>query len=204
MVDQVAVSLEINDIWWNDDGWTLVPLTFLKTDIFLVCFSLASRISFENVSSIWLPLLQKHSPEVPFILVGNKSDLRQTQMPNHSKSVFRHLFNKPLLGLPRDLTRHVLQYFMELFVVELLKKTPKHLLSRDEYRALWGTRNGKELCIQYEEGLNLAKQIGAVKYMETSSVTSVGVKNVFDESIRSLLFKNTTPKKSRVRPCTIQ
>lgn len=50
---------------------------FLQTDVFLVCFSVASPSSFENVVSKWYPEIKHHCPDAPMILVGTKIDLRE-------------------------------------------------------------------------------------------------------------------------------
>ena len=47
--------------------------------MFLLCFSITSPPSFENVSSKWWPEINHHAPEVPFILVGTQADLRDDQ-----------------------------------------------------------------------------------------------------------------------------
>lgn len=41
-----------------------------QTSVFIVCFSLNSRASFDNISRKWLPELRTNSPKVPVLLVG--------------------------------------------------------------------------------------------------------------------------------------
>jgi Ras-related C3 botulinum toxin substrate 1 len=43
----------------------------------LVCFSIISPSSFENVSAKWYPEISHHCPSTPCILVGTKLDLRE-------------------------------------------------------------------------------------------------------------------------------
>ena len=47
------------------------------THVFLVCCSVVSRESLENVSAKWLPEITHYAKGVPFILVGTKADLRE-------------------------------------------------------------------------------------------------------------------------------
>jgi small GTP-binding protein len=78
MVDGKTVSLGLWDTYGQDDD-RLRPLSYPQTDIILVCFSISSPASFENVRSKWVPEISHHCPGVPFILVGTKSDLRDDQ-----------------------------------------------------------------------------------------------------------------------------
>jgi len=57
----------------------LRPLSYPRTDVFLCCFSVVSPPSFEAVQQKWVPELRHHCPNVPILLVGTKSDLRQDE-----------------------------------------------------------------------------------------------------------------------------
>jgi small GTP-binding protein len=102
---------------------------YTYTSVFLVCFSVASVASFENVREKWLPEIRHHCPEVPFILVGTKTDLRDSQQAGEKLE-------------PREKQR---------------------------------------VHVQSKAGHQLARELGAVKYLECSALTHEGVKDVFDE-----------------------
>ena len=52
-------------------------LNYPKTDVFVVAFSVASRKSLESAMKLWIPEVQLHCPNLPFILVGTKAELRE-------------------------------------------------------------------------------------------------------------------------------
>jgi Ras-related C3 botulinum toxin substrate 1 len=51
--------------------------------------------------------------------------------------------------------------------------------------------------ISFQMGQQMAKEIGAVKYLECSALTQKGLKNVFDEAIRAVLQPKVAPKKKK-------
>lgn len=57
-------------------------------------------------------------------------------------------------------------------------------------------REKNQTPITFEEGLEMAKQISATKYLECSALTQKGLKTVFDEAIRVVLCPPAAPKKS--------
>ncbi|KAL6458623.1 hypothetical protein MHYP_G00320950 [Metynnis hypsauchen] len=56
--------------------------------------------------------------------------------------------------------------------------------------------------ITYPQGLAMAKEIGAVKYLECSAVTQQGLKTTFDEAIRAVLYLPLLKKKKK-RKCLL-
>ncbi|CAG8708275.1 2214_t:CDS:2, partial [Cetraspora pellucida] len=57
------------DTTGQEDYNLLRPLSYPQTDVFLVCFSVASPASFENVKSKWIPEIRHHCPEIPYLIV---------------------------------------------------------------------------------------------------------------------------------------
>ncbi|KAF0025008.1 hypothetical protein F2P81_021889 [Scophthalmus maximus] len=118
-----------------------------QSDVFLICFSLVSPASFENVRAKWYPEVRHHCPNTPIILVGTKLDLR------------------------------------------------------DDKDTIERLRDKKLSPITYPQGLAMAREIGAVKYLECSALTQRGLKTVFDEAIRAVLCP--PPVKKRGKRCTM-
>ena len=107
----------------EEDYDRLRPLSYPCTDVFMVCFSVTDRVSFDSIKNKWIPELTHHVPGIPIILVGTKSDIRETS-------------NKTI---PRS---------------------------------------------DCEE---LAREINAVEYKETSALTQEGLKAGFDSAIRAVI-----------------
>ncbi|KAI7847265.1 rac protein [Circinella umbellata] len=143
MVDGKPINLGLWDTAGQEDYDRLRPLSYPQTDVFLICFSLVSPPSFENVKTKWYPEISHHAPNTPMILVGTKLDLRED------------------------------------------KQTIDRL------------REKRMAPLSYTQGLQMQKEIGAVKYLECSALTQKGLKNVFDEAIRAVLSPPARPTKKK-------
>eukprot|EP00164_Ancoracysta_twista_P000005 GFYU01000008.1.p2 GENE.GFYU01000008.1~~GFYU01000008.1.p2 ORF type:complete len:193 (-),score=67.67 GFYU01000008.1:389-967(-) len=142
MVDGRPVNLGLWDTAGQEDYDRLRPLSYPQTDVFLICFSVISPASFNNVKDKWYPEIRHHNPETPIILVGTKLDLREDG--------------------------------------DTLKQLSTKGLSP----------------ISTEQGHQLAKDIGAWKYLECSALTQKGLKAVFDDAIRAALSPKQEKKKT--------
>uniref|UniRef100_F6PNQ0 Uncharacterized protein n=1 Tax=Ciona intestinalis TaxID=7719 RepID=F6PNQ0_CIOIN len=147
MVDGRPVNLGLWDTAGQEDYDRLRPLSYPQTDVFLICFSVASPASYENVRAKWHPEVAHHCPETPVLLVGTKLDLRDD--------------------------------------ADTVNKLAEKKLS----------------TITTTQGLQMAKELGAVKYQECSALTQKGLKNVFDEAIRAVL--NPTRRVVQTKNCEI-
>merc|ERR1712137_753852 len=76
MVDGKPINLGLWDTAGQEDYDRLRPLSYPQTDVFLICYSIISPASFENVKAKWHPEIQHHNPNTPIILVGTELDLR--------------------------------------------------------------------------------------------------------------------------------
>jgi len=149
VVDGRPVNLGLWDTAGQEDYDRLRPLSYPQTDVFLICFSLVSPSSYENVRAKWFPEVRHHCPNTPIILVGTKLDLRSDRAT--------------------------------------LDKLQEKRLSP----------------IKFEQGLALAKEIDAVKYLECSAFTQNGLRIVFDETIRAVLYPQVKTKKKNKHRCDI-
>ncbi|KAJ1680382.1 GTPase Cdc42 [Spiromyces aspiralis] len=76
MIGDEPYTLGLFDTAGQEDYDRLRPLSYPQTDVFLVCFSVISTASFENVKEKWIPEVRHHCPGVPCLLVGTQIDLR--------------------------------------------------------------------------------------------------------------------------------
>uniref|UniRef100_A0A673ZNA6 Ras homolog family member Ca n=1 Tax=Salmo trutta TaxID=8032 RepID=A0A673ZNA6_SALTR len=87
-VDGKQVELALWDTAGQEDYDRLRPLSYPDTDVILMCFSIDSPDSLENIPEKWTPEVKHFCPNVPIILVGNKKDLRNDEHTRREKYKF--------------------------------------------------------------------------------------------------------------------
>lgn len=78
-IEDKTVELALWDTAGQEDYDRLRPLSYPDTDVILMCFSIDSPDSLENIPEKWVPEVKHFCPNVPIVLVGNKKDLRTDQ-----------------------------------------------------------------------------------------------------------------------------
>ncbi|KAI3409890.1 Rho GTPase [Globodera pallida] len=77
MIGGEPYTLGLFDTAGQEDYDRLRPLSYPQTDVFLVCFSVVTPASFENIKEKWVPEILHHCTKTPFLLVGTQVDLRE-------------------------------------------------------------------------------------------------------------------------------
>jgi Ras-related C3 botulinum toxin substrate 1 len=77
MVDGRIINLSLWDTAAQDEYDQRRHLSYPGTSVFIVCFSVDSPSSLENVKNKWHPEVKHYCPNTPLILVGTKADLRK-------------------------------------------------------------------------------------------------------------------------------
>ncbi|XP_040356398.2 ras-related C3 botulinum toxin substrate 1 [Ixodes scapularis] len=70
LCDGITTNLTLWDTAGQEDYERLRPLSYPGSDVFLLCFSISSEASFNNILTKWQPELKHHCPNTPYILIG--------------------------------------------------------------------------------------------------------------------------------------
>uniref|UniRef100_A0A3B4H6Y0 Ras homolog family member V n=1 Tax=Pundamilia nyererei TaxID=303518 RepID=A0A3B4H6Y0_9CICH len=84
-VNGIPTHIKLIDTAGQEMFGHLRSLCYVHVDVFILCFSLVNPISFDNITSKWIPQIRAANPISPIVLVGTQSDLR------HSVDVLIHL-----------------------------------------------------------------------------------------------------------------
>ena len=122
------------------------------TDLIMLCYSVDSKDSLENVESKWVGEIADNCPGVKLVLVALKCDLRENAE------------------------------------------------DEDEAAADAAGQREKKPMINYDQGLEVARRINALRYLECSAMRNRGVNEAFTEAARVAL---SVKKEREDGKCTI-
>lgn len=173
-IDGQQIQLSLWDTAGQEEFDKLRSLSYSDTHCIILCFSIDSHDSLENVKNKWVGEILEHCEGVKLILVALKADLRQSDNDDSNTNT-----------------------------------NEDSNLGTSAY-----TNNGQlKKLVTYEEGVAMAKQIGALRYLECSAMKNRGVKEVFTEAARIALTAkpasssgtttNPSDKSSSSSGCTI-
>eukprot|EP00689_Sawyeria_marylandensis_P002724 EC824423.1.p1 GENE.EC824423.1~~EC824423.1.p1 ORF type:complete len:207 (+),score=89.90 EC824423.1:46-666(+) len=77
VIDDKTINLGLWDTAGQEEFDRLRPLSYPGSNVFLIGFCVVNQSSYENVKQKWYPEVHHHSPYVPVILIGTKTDLRE-------------------------------------------------------------------------------------------------------------------------------
>ncbi|GFT16530.1 rho-related BTB domain-containing protein 1 [Nephila pilipes] len=157
VVDGVNVSLRLWDTFGDHDKDR--RFAYGRSDVVLLCFSIANPMSLRNCKVVWYPEIRRFCPSTPIVLVGCKNDLRY---------MYR---DEQFLSLCRD--RSPFFRGNHPCVSSRFPEFGRPLRESD--------------ILSPEQGRSIAKEIGA-PYYETSVLTHFGVNEVFENVIRAALL----------------
>lgn len=80
------IILEMWDTSGHDSYGQIRSLCYNNADVIIVCYAIDSPASLENVRKKWIPEIRCHCSQIPFVLVGTKSDLRLHKSDNKKLS----------------------------------------------------------------------------------------------------------------------
>ena len=82
-VDGRKFNVGLWDTAGNEEYDRLRPLSYPRTDVFILCYSINSATSLANITTKWFPEVVHHCPNVPILLLANKVDLRSDPATLH-------------------------------------------------------------------------------------------------------------------------
>ncbi|KAI4196879.1 MAG: hypothetical protein LQ350_006248 [Teloschistes chrysophthalmus] len=151
-VDGVHIELSLWDTAGQEEFDRLRSLSYDDTHTIMLCFSVDSKDSLENIESKWVGEIAENCQGVKLVLVALKCDLRTDEEDDENEDPSQ----------PRK--------------------------SND--------------MIDYKEGLDVARRIQALRYLECSAKRNRGVNEAFTEAARVALSVKTGNSSSSSK-CTI-
>lgn len=148
-VDGVHIELSLWDTAGQEEFDRLRSLSYDDTHAIMLCFSVDSKDSLENVESKWVGEIAENCQGVKLVLVALKCDLREQSADEEGEAA----------------------------------------------EGADGAQKEKKDMINYNQGLEVARRIGALRYLECSAMRNRGVNEAFTEAARVALSVKSNGEK---------
>ncbi|KAK6580517.1 hypothetical protein PZA11_006753 [Diplocarpon coronariae] len=148
-VDNVHIELSLWDTAGQEEFDRLRSLSYDDTHAIMLCFSVDSKDSLENIESKWVGEIAENCAGVKLVLVALKCDLREQTADDEGAAA----------------------------AAAAAAAAPEETGSPREKRDM----------IDYNQGLEVARRISALRYLECSAMRNRGVNEAFTEAARVAL-----------------
>ncbi|XP_055389819.1 ras-related C3 botulinum toxin substrate 1-like [Condylostylus longicornis] len=113
--------LELWDVGNSEDFPIIRISTYTEADIFLICFSVVNKKSFENVKEKWYPEVRSKNSKTSIILIGTKTDLRNDDKISNDQECITYLDDE-------EMAKEIEEIFNE--VAKIIANTPKKIAKK--------------------------------------------------------------------------
>ena len=174
-------KIHLWDTAGQEDYDRLRPLSYPETDVFLICFGINNRWSFECVTQMWIPEITHHCGGTPFLIIGCKDDLRDSIIYKNKEQI-----NVLVHGYMHD---HKVNIPMEIWdIIE----NYVYVENKDYYAGSY-----KDNLVTNEEAQKLSEDVGAYKYLYCSALEFRGLNEIFDEVCECYRSKGKSARKRK-------
>lgn len=184
MVDGQPFCLGLWDTAGQDDYDRLRPLSYPQTNVFILCFSIHSRSSLEHIASKWIPEITKHCPNIPYLILRTKDDLKEND-------VIQCALNKRKNNL---LVHGYLRNDMQL---------QQMMIPMDIWYCIEEYADAIHQFVMNEEGQRFCDGNGGYKYMTCSARDMKGVDEIFEEAVRCCIQRDYAENTAKCNSCLI-
>ena len=152
-----AINLGLFDTSGSSEYGKIRLETYNRADVFIIAFAIDDRKSFANVKKKWIKEIQRHVDNgVPILLVGMKADV------NKERKLLKKEKSSESIKMLEDYHKDFLD----------------RMASSPEGRA------AVKKVVKYAQAEAVAKEIGAIGYLECSALQKEGIEEIFEQILR--------------------
>ncbi|KKF97123.1 GTP-binding protein RHO3 [Ceratocystis platani] len=181
-VDYVHIELSLWDTAGQEEFDRLRSLSYDDTDLIMLCYSVDSKDSLENVESKWVGEIADNCPGTKLVLVALKCDLRESADDEEADK--DNGDQAPMGTAPGAATDGTTP-------ATTTTTTTSNPASKTTVNATDSStplaKAEKKPTINYDQGLEVARRISALRYLECSAMRNRGVNEAFTEAARVAL-----------------